>query len=133
MSASDQQTFASNKLLNVSENFDWTLFGTHLVRYYSVFLLHTFGALEHFLLFFAAYGIVCLLVYLIITWSWSLRWQRVRFSTFKRVLFVIAHPDDESMFFGPTIRSLTQRKNCQVYLLCLSNGKKFSLVVRKKR
>ncbi|XP_068156062.1 N-acetylglucosaminyl-phosphatidylinositol de-N-acetylase [Drosophila tropicalis] len=39
-----------------------------------------------------------------------------------RVLFVTAHPDDECMFFGPLIYSLTQRDGCQVYILCLSNG-----------
>lgn len=38
----------------------------------------------------------------------------------KRVLFVIAHPDDECMFFGPTILNLI--KNSEVYLLCLSIG-----------
>lgn len=42
----------------------------------------------------------------------------------KRILFVISHPDDECMFFGPLIYSLTQRNlGCQVYILCLSNGK----------
>ena len=42
----------------------------------------------------------------------------------KRVLFITAHPDDESMFFGPTIRyftSVTEDIN-KVFLLCLSNG-----------
>lgn len=39
-----------------------------------------------------------------------------------RVLLVIAHPDDESMFFGPLMYSLTKRPECQVYVLCLSNG-----------
>lgn len=48
----------------------------------------------------------------------------VRFpeSRFKRILIVTAHPDDECMFFGPTILSLSRLKNVQVYLLCLSNG-----------
>ena len=40
----------------------------------------------------------------------------------QRNLFVTAHPDDECMFFGPVIYSLTQRKDTQVYLLCLSTG-----------
>ncbi|ALC47316.1 CG4433 [Drosophila busckii] len=39
-----------------------------------------------------------------------------------RVLLVTAHPDDECMFFGPLIYSLVQRADCQVYVLCLSNG-----------
>ena len=48
------------------------------------------------------------------------------------VLFVIAHPDDECMFFGPAITSMTQpvssdssglrKKAKHVYLLCLSDG-----------
>lgn len=39
----------------------------------------------------------------------------------KRVLVVIAHPDDECMFFGPTIVNLV-KKNVYVYVLCLSEG-----------
>ena len=38
----------------------------------------------------------------------------------KNILYVIAHPDDESMFFAPSILSLTQHNN--IYLICLSNG-----------
>ncbi|XP_054723252.1 N-acetylglucosaminyl-phosphatidylinositol de-N-acetylase-like [Uloborus diversus] len=37
------------------------------------------------------------------------------------VLIIIAHPDDECMFFGPTILNLL-RDECEVYLLCLSAG-----------
>lgn len=44
-----------------------------------------------------------------------------------RVLLVIAHPDDESMFFGPLMYSLAQRPECQVYVLCLSNGNQYNL------
>ncbi len=52
------------------------------------------------------------------------------------VMFVIAHPDDECMFFGPAITSMTQpvasdhsvgrRKAKHVYLLCLSDGNLFN-------
>ena len=38
----------------------------------------------------------------------------------RRVLFVIAHPDDEAMFFVPTITALQGRH--ELSLLCLSNG-----------
>lgn len=39
------------------------------------------------------------------------------------VLLVTAHPDDETMFFGPTLRHvLDPRKNNSVHLLVLSNG-----------
>lgn len=39
----------------------------------------------------------------------------------QRVLVVIAHPDDECMFFGPLIVNLVRRQKV-VYVLCLSNG-----------
>ncbi|KAH8278394.1 hypothetical protein KR018_001552 [Drosophila ironensis] len=45
-----------------------------------------------------------------------------RAGAMERVLLVTAHPDDECMFFGPLIYSLTRRQGCQVYILCLSNG-----------
>ncbi|ESQ50129.1 hypothetical protein EUTSA_v10002077mg [Eutrema salsugineum] len=39
----------------------------------------------------------------------------------KNVLFVIAHPDDESMFFSPTINYLTTNAY-NLHILCLSTG-----------
>ncbi|KAM1724769.1 hypothetical protein ACFXTH_022902 [Malus domestica] len=39
----------------------------------------------------------------------------------RNVLFVVAHPDDESMFFTPTINYLTVRGH-NVHILCLSIG-----------
>lgn len=48
------------------------------------------------------------------------------------VLFLIAHPDDECMFFGPAITSLTCQTDSSsskkkaaknIYILCLSDGK----------
>ncbi|XP_021768366.1 probable N-acetylglucosaminyl-phosphatidylinositol de-N-acetylase [Chenopodium quinoa] len=39
----------------------------------------------------------------------------------KAVSLVIAHPDDESMFFTPTINYLTSRGH-NIYILCLSTG-----------
>ena len=38
----------------------------------------------------------------------------------KNILYVIAHPDDEAMFFVPSIRRL--REHNKLYLLCLGNG-----------
>lgn len=40
----------------------------------------------------------------------------------KHVLFVTAHPDDECMFFGPTLAALVQRTDLTISLLCLSTG-----------
>lgn len=39
----------------------------------------------------------------------------------RNVLLVIAHPDDESMFFTPTINYLTSRGH-NIYILCMSTG-----------
>lgn len=41
------------------------------------------------------------------------------------ILFVTAHPDDESMFFGPTITALT--REYFVHLLCLSSNEQRAL------
>ena len=38
-----------------------------------------------------------------------------------RVLLITAHPDDECMFFSPTLLALGRQQ--QVYLLCLTDGK----------
>jgi N-acetylglucosaminylphosphatidylinositol deacetylase len=37
------------------------------------------------------------------------------------VLLVTAHPDDESMFFAPTLAHVLQR-GAEVHILCLSTG-----------
>ena len=39
----------------------------------------------------------------------------------KTVLVITAHPDDECMFFSPSILNL--QRCCSVHLLCLSTGK----------
>lgn len=44
----------------------------------------------------------------------------------RRILFVISHPDDECMFFGPAIVNLAKSPDKNVFLLCLSNGKCFN-------
>jgi hypothetical protein len=38
------------------------------------------------------------------------------------VLLVIAHPDDESMFFAPSVLSLV-KSSARVFILCLSTGR----------
>ncbi|KAJ2688637.1 N-acetylglucosaminyl-phosphatidylinositol de-N-acetylase [Coemansia spiralis] len=51
----------------------------------------------------------------------------------KHVLFVTAHPDDECMFFTPTLATLARRSDTAVSLLCLSKGNHDGLGdVRKK-
>jgi len=61
----------------------------------------------------------CFAFYLVIS---SLVSKSSCFNHTSRVLLVTAHPDDEVMFFGPTILSLL-RSQCQVFLLVLSPGR----------
>lgn len=49
----------------------------------------------------------------------------------RRALLVIAHPDDECMFFGPTVIGLLQQK-CELYLLCLSIGNYYQQGKKRK-
>lgn len=52
-----------------------------------------------------------------------LRARRTKRTGWRKVLIVIAHPDDETMFFAPTIISLFE-EGVQLSLLCLTNGTK---------
>jgi N-acetylglucosaminylphosphatidylinositol deacetylase len=40
----------------------------------------------------------------------------------KRILLVTAHPDDEAMFFAPTVLSLSRKTSLSLFHLCLSSG-----------
>lgn len=43
----------------------------------------------------------------------------------KRICMLIAHPDDEAMFFAPTLLALTEPSlGNHVKILCLSSGKR---------
>lgn len=83
-------------------------------------------ALDHLILVVLAYLLICFSTYQLMFRRFANRFNLindVRLAQFRRVLIVTAHPDDECMFFGPTILTLTQRNEpCTVYLLCLSNG-----------
>jgi len=48
-------------------------------------------------------------------------------------LLVIAHPDDEAMFFSPMLYNLNQYTNYNVYLLCMSSGNFAGLGETRKR
>jgi len=64
--------------------------------------------------------IACLLFYLVFSGVQS--YQSVKeLQGAKRVLIITSHPDDEVMFFGPTILGLVRR--CEVFLLCMSPGR----------
>lgn len=112
-----------NSVNEISSNKNISAF---IREFYSFFICHSFEALEHIVIVALVYIIVCLFIYHLIFQKWiSRRFQsmcNVRFPQCRRVLIVTAHPDDESMFFGPTILTLAKRTDCQIYLLCLSNG-----------
>mmetsp|Transcript_16496 Transcript_16496/g.26800 ORF Transcript_16496/g.26800 Transcript_16496/m.26800 type:complete len:243 (-) Transcript_16496:43-771(-) len=67
----------------------------------------------------ASVGLAVLVVLLALAWGLVKRRQSLRGNFRNKVLLVIAHPDDESMFFVPTIRNFL-REN--VHVLCLSSG-----------
>lgn len=39
-----------------------------------------------------------------------------------RVMFVTAHPDDETVFFAPSLSGLSEQTNTEVFLLCFTTG-----------
>lgn len=57
----------------------------------------------------------------------------------KRICLLIAHPDDEAMFFAPTVLALTRPElGNHLKILCLSTGKHYTYesiddYIRKKK
>lgn len=78
-------------------------------------LLTTFG--NYIVLGIVVYILLNLFFYVVIIRSGNVYYIK----NVKKALIVTAHPDDESMFFGPVILKLVSDK-CRVYLLCLSPG-----------
>lgn len=70
---------------------------------------------------------VCLLLSLICSCSS----QRRFLPKSRRTLLVIAHPDDETMFFAPTIHGLLF-SGSTVYVLCISTGNSDGLGAKRK-
>ena len=50
-----------------------------------------------------------------------------------RILLITAHPDDECMFFAPTVLSLACSVRAELFLLCLSEGRYACLMSRNAR
>ncbi|XP_067014794.1 N-acetylglucosaminyl-phosphatidylinositol de-N-acetylase isoform X2 [Anabrus simplex] len=73
----------------------------------------------HLALAIFGYVLFCVIVYFATVYLMK---EYGHLKTVKKVLFVTAHPDDECMFFGPIILKLAQRSDCQMFLLCLSEG-----------
>lgn len=58
-------------------------------------------------------------------WLYTAQMSRVVLPNFrnKRICLLIAHPDDEAMFFSPTLLALTaEESGNHVKILCLSRG-----------
>lgn len=72
-----------------------------------------------------AYLGVCIFLYQLIKFVDQRAWQLP--GPPNRLLLVIAHPDDEVMFFGPMIYWLTRAS--RVYLLCMSIGTFFCKIL----
>lgn len=78
-------------------------------------------SMEHLTIAVTAYICLCVVFYFATVYlKISPDCRHLR--TVKRVLFVTAHPDDECMFFGPVILKLAQQSDCQIFILCLSEG-----------
>lgn len=99
-----------------------------LYKFYLRFVAESLVYFRNFALYitiwFVSYLLVCCVVYR----KYARRLQtRTRGALgAKRVLIVVAHPDDECMFFGPTIFRLCEQ-GADVHLLCLSNGKRLEV------
>ncbi|XP_050070476.1 N-acetylglucosaminyl-phosphatidylinositol de-N-acetylase [Anopheles maculipalpis] len=95
---------------------------------YNTALLYLQETLDHIALVLLAYSILCIVLYRVLFHraagsAWYGRWlvRRSHLPPCNRALLVTAHPDDEVMFFGPTILEL-RRRQCRVFVLCLSEG-----------
>jgi N-acetylglucosaminylphosphatidylinositol deacetylase len=60
-----------------------------------------------------------------VSWLYTITAVKGRFPTLrnKRICLLIAHPDDEAMFFAPSLLALTHpATGNHVKILCLSSG-----------
>ncbi|XP_053672720.1 N-acetylglucosaminyl-phosphatidylinositol de-N-acetylase [Anopheles nili] len=98
-----------------------------LEGFYNIALLYLHETLDHIALVLLAYSILCIVLYKVLFrrtgFSGFGRWlvRKSHLPPCTRALLVTAHPDDEVMFFGPTILEL-RRRQCRVFVLCLSEG-----------
>ena len=64
-------------------------------------------------------------ILIVVLWLYTVTVARSRFPKLrnKRICLLIAHPDDEAMFFAPTVLALTEPSlGNHVKILCLSSG-----------
>ena len=81
---------------------------------------------QPWVVFFSLFAVVLSSVILFYRRQLNLqRGKRFEFDN-RAVLVITAHPDDECMFFSPTILNLQQCST--VHLLCLSTGMRVNLI-----
>jgi N-acetylglucosaminylphosphatidylinositol deacetylase len=87
-------------------------------------------------LFLALSSLGALIVVLPLLYTYTVSVVQTRFPTLrnKRICLLIAHPDDEAMFFAPTVLALTRPETGNhVKILCLSTGDADGLGETRKR
>ena len=89
-----------------------------LLNVHSVCVLHKEEFLNYFLY---PYVILSIVVYFAFGKIRSFNYRRITSTIHKKILFVVAHPDDECMFLSPSIISLVADEHV-VELLCLTTG-----------
>ena len=92
-------------------------------RYPSAKALHIFQVLAECSMSLFIYTAIPIV--LTTLWLYTVHMTRSAFPQLrnKRICLLIAHPDDEAMFFAPTLLALTdQEAGNHVKILCLSNG-----------
>lgn len=119
----------------MSESCNQTIFETYdgyieegikiMTAYINVYRAEAFNYFHHnaqylFIIVVAYIIFSCIFYFSLVRFSLLLEVGKIQ--SCKNILFLIAHPDDECMFFGPSIVSLTGKPNANVYLLCLSRG-----------
>lgn len=72
-----------------------------------------------------SFSLLSIPLVLIATWLYTVSTAKGRFPILKnkRICLLIAHPDDEAMFFAPALLALTKPESGNhVKILCLSSG-----------
>ncbi|XP_074603454.1 phosphatidylinositol glycan anchor biosynthesis class L [Brevipalpus obovatus] len=84
-----------------------------------------------FWLILVSHLMVCYFVLIISSCNYSENFRDIFHN--RSTLLLIAHPDDESMFFGPLLIQLIAKSPETVYLMCLSSGNNYGQgEIRKK-
>lgn len=79
-------------------------------------------------------GILAVVLPLLYIYTASVAQTRLPMLRNKRICLLIAHPDDEAMFFAPTVLALTRPENGNhVKILCLSSGNADGLGETRKK